>query len=83
MQSVTVEKPAMRLVILLLAIAFTATPALAKKSCEELKSELEAKIQAKGVAKFTLTIVPKDEPTDLRVVGTCDGGAKKIIYKRG
>ncbi len=72
----------MRPAILLLAIAFTATPALAKKSCEELKNEIETKIQGKGVQKFTLTIVPKDEPTDHRVVGTCDGGAKKIIYKR-
>jgi hypothetical protein len=28
-------------------------------------------------------VVPKDEPTTLRVVGTCAGGAKKITYKRG
>lgn len=60
-----------------------AGPALAKTSCDEVKAQIEAKIQAKGVKAFTLTIVPKDEKTDLRVVGTCDGGAKKIIYKRG
>ena len=73
----------MKTVILFITIAFATMPAFAKKSCEELKSELEAKIQAKGVKAFTLTIVPQDEKTDLRVVGTCDGGAKKIIYKRG
>jgi len=46
-------------------------------------AKIEAKIQAKGVKAFTLTIVDKDEKSDLRVVGTCDGGSKKILYKRG
>jgi hypothetical protein len=69
-------------VLALFAVAF-ASPVLAKTSCEDLKAQLEAKIQAKGVKAFTLTIVPKDEKTELRVVGTCDGGTKKIIYKRG
>lgn len=73
----------MKAVALLATLAFAASPALAKKSCEDLKAELEAKISGKGVKSFTLTIVPKDEQTDLRVVGTCEGGAKKITYKRG
>lgn len=73
----------MKFVILLLAAMLTATPALARKSCEELKSELEAKIRAKGVTTFTLTILPKAEPTELRAVGNCEGGTKKIVYKRG
>ena len=60
-----------------------ASPAMAKTSCEEVKAQIEAKIQAIGVKAFTLTIVAKDEKTDLRVVGTCEGGTKKIIYKRG
>jgi hypothetical protein len=53
------------------------------KSCEELKGEIEAKIRANGVAEFTLTIVDKDAPDDGKVVGTCGGGSKKILYKRG
>lgn len=57
--------------------------ASAKTSCEEVMAKIEAKIQAKGVKAFTLTIVGKDEKSDLRVVGTCDGGSKKILYKRG
>jgi hypothetical protein len=69
-------------VLALSAVAF-ASPALARTSCEDVKAQIEAKIQAKGVKAFTLTIVPKDEKSDLRVVGTCDGGTKKIIYKRG
>jgi len=61
-----------------------ALPALAQvKPCEELKSEIEAKIKNNGVKDFTLTIVDKDQAEDGKVVGTCDGGTKKIVYKRG
>ena len=77
----------MKSVIMTTALAISvcalASPALAKTSCEDLKARIEAKIQGKGVKAFTLSIVPKDEKTELRVVGTCDGGAKKIVYKRG
>ena len=54
----------------------------AKTSCEDVIAKIEAKIQAKGVKSFTLTAIGKDEKTELRVVGTCDGGAKKIVYER-
>ena len=61
-----------------------AGPALAqKKDCTELKSEIEAKIKKNGVESFTLDIVDKDAQADGKVVGTCDGGTKKIVYKRG
>ena len=36
-----------------------------------------------GVTQFTLTIVDKTAPDDGKVVGTCEGGSKKILYKRG
>ena len=59
-------------------------PALAqRKDCGELKGEIEAKIKKNGVEKFTLDIVEKDAQADGKVVGTCDGGTKKIVYKRG
>ena len=54
-----------------------------KKDCNELKTEIEAKIKKNGVDKFTLDIVDADKAGDGKVVGTCDGGAKKIVYKRG
>jgi hypothetical protein len=53
------------------------------KPCEELKSEIEAKIKKNGVEKFTLDIVDADKQADGKVVGTCEGGTKKIVYKRG
>jgi hypothetical protein len=61
-----------------------ATSALAKpKPCEELKAESEAKIQAQRVTSYTLEIVTNDEVHDQNmVVGSCDGGTKKIIYQK-
>ena len=53
------------------------------KPCEELRAEIEVKIQAAGVASYTLEIVPNDEDQDPNmIVGSCDGGTKKIIYQR-
>lgn len=55
----------------------------APKSCEELRAEIEVKIQAAGVASYTLEIVPAAEATDPNmVVGSCEGGSKKIIYQK-
>ena len=64
-------------------VALAATPAFAGKSCEDLKAEIEAKLKAKGVKAWTIDIVAKDEQKEGRVVGTCDGGRKKLVYKRG
>lgn len=59
------------------------TQAQAAKPCEELKGEIAAKLDAKGVKNYTLEIVPADETTaDKRIVGTCEGGTKKITYIR-
>lgn len=64
-------------------IAFICTPAFAGvKPCEELKSEIEAKLKEKGVTGYTLEIVPADQVKDQKVVGSCEGGTKKIIYSR-
>ena len=54
-----------------------------RKDCGELKGEIEAKIKKNGVEKFTLDIVEKEAQGDGKIVGTCDGGTKKIVYKRG
>ena len=54
-----------------------------RKDCGELKTEIETKIKNNGVKVFTLTVVDKDAAEDGKVVGTCDGGINKIVYKRG
>lgn len=54
----------------------------AGKPCEELKAEIAAKLDAKGVKGYTLEIVNKGEPAG-KVVGSCEGGTKEIVYRRG
>ncbi|MDA1183661.1 MAG: DUF1161 domain-containing protein [Acidobacteria bacterium] len=74
----------MRTVIAAIAVLLLATPVLAQqKDCEELRTEIEAKIKANGVEEFTLDIVPNDQVGDRNVVGSCDGGTSKIVYTRG
>ena len=73
----------MKRLVVLAALMLAAAPALARKDCNELKAEIDAKIKANGVQTYTLEIVPQDQEADGKVVGTCDGGTKKIVYKRG
>jgi len=74
----------MKSLMAIVASLLIASPALAQvKPCEELKGEIDAKIKNNGVAAFTTTIVDKDAAEDGKVVGTCEGGTKKILYKRG
>jgi hypothetical protein len=74
----------MKALIAVVALLLVAAPAMAqRKDCEELKTEIEAKIKANGVKEFTLQIVANEDAKDGNVVGSCDGGTKKILYKRG
>ena len=73
----------MKKLVMVAVLLMMASPVFAKKSCEELKSEVDAKIKAKGVKSYTLEVVPNEDVKDGKVVGSCDGGAKKIIYTRG
>jgi hypothetical protein len=69
--------------VLGLSLVFAGGAWAQKKSCDDLKGEIEAKIKKNGVDKFSLDVVDKDAQSEGKVVGTCDGGAKKIVYKRG
>ena len=73
------------LAVTLVAMSMLPLTAFAeKKSCEELKTEIAAKLDAKGVKGYSLDIVAKDaDAGDGKVVGTCEAGSKKIIYKKG
>jgi hypothetical protein len=76
----------MKHLIAVVSLLLIASPALAqRKDCEELKAEIDAKIKANGVPAYTLEIVASDQVKegDGQVVGSCDGGTKKIVYKRG
>jgi len=58
-------------------------PGMVRKPCEELRSEIDAKIKNNGVPVFTLDVVDMDAQVEGKVVGSCDGQTKKIVYKRG
>ena len=69
---------------LMLAFVLSAlvVPAWAKKSCDELKTEIAAKMEARGVKGAQLEIVATEAVKDQKVVGSCEGGTKKITYKK-
>jgi hypothetical protein len=72
-----------RFALTMICCALATSALAAPKPCEELKAEIEAKIQAQGVASYTLEIVKNDEVHDQNmVVGSCDNGTRKIIYQK-
>ena len=74
----------MKQLILAMACSVLATTALAApRPCEDLKAEIEAKIQAQGVTSYTLEIVDNLDAKDpSMVVGSCDNGTRKVVYQK-
>ncbi|HTE40616.1 MAG TPA: DUF1161 domain-containing protein [Steroidobacteraceae bacterium] len=72
----------MKMLMWLIALC-AASFAVSAKDCEAVKAEVDTKIKANGVANYTLEILDTAVATDGKVVGTCDGGVKKVVYKRG
>jgi hypothetical protein len=72
-----------RLVVAMLVLGLSGSVWAQRKPCEELKAEIDAKIRKNGVETFTLAVVDMTAEADGKVVGTCDGQTKKIVYKRG
>ncbi len=66
----------------LIALALVAQTASAAKACEELKTEIAAKLDAAGVKGYVLEVVPNDKIATQKVVGSCAGGSKKITYAK-
>ena len=52
------------------------------KSCDELKAEIAAKLDAKQVKGYQLEVIATQDVGDRKVVGSCEGGQKKIVYSR-
>ena len=64
-------------------LSIAGTTMAAGKSCDDVKSEIDAKIKANGAVSYSIEAVDKGTGADGKVVGTCDGGTKEIVYKRG
>ena len=52
------------------------------RDCNEVKAEIDAKIKAKGVANYILQIVDGPDVKEGQIVGSCEVGAKRIVYFR-
>ncbi|RJX34199.1 MAG: DUF1161 domain-containing protein [Oxalobacter sp.] len=74
----------MKRIIILATMFFASTLAIAAGTpCEEVKAQIAKKIDANGVKAYSLDIVDKDvDEKGKKVVGTCEGGTKKILYTR-
>lgn len=73
----------MKNTMMIIALSVAATQAFAAgKACDELKSEIAAKLDAKGVKGYDLQIVASDSVGDQKVIGSCEAGSKKIVYKK-
>src|SRR5215467_8790255 len=59
------------------------TAPAARKPCDDLKTEIAKKLDAKNVVGYSLTVVDKGKEGDAKVVGSSDGGAKSLTYARG
>lgn len=53
-------------------------------ACDQLKGVLSARINATGVRGYSLETVATDTavPAGAKVIGNCEAGAKKILYRR-
>jgi hypothetical protein len=72
-----------RLAPSLLVVALLVAPlAHGAKPCEELALEIAAKLDAKGVKDYSLEIVPNELAEGEKVVGSCEGGTRKITYAK-
>ncbi|MBP5951157.1 DUF1161 domain-containing protein [Pseudomonas iridis] len=74
-----------RIGLAILCSALATSAFAAPKDCEELRKEIEIKIQAKAVPSYTLEIVSKEEAEKhdiAMVVGSCENGTKAIVYQK-
>lgn len=61
--------------------AASAAAAAAGENCDVLRDQIESRIAAAGVARFTVRTMDANAAVDSgRVVGTCGRGSRKIVY---
>lgn len=62
------------------ALLISMADSRADDNCAAIRAGIEAKIRAGGTTNFSLTTVASDTHAAGKVVGSCDRGAKKIVY---
>ncbi len=63
-------------------IAAAMLPALpcSAVACADLQAEVETRIRSAGVTQFSVSVVDASASSPGKVVGTCERGAKKLMY---
>lgn len=79
------SKPTL-LILTATALLLTQAVQAAPKPCDELKAEIAARLDEKGVRNYEITAVHAEKVAELgekaKVIGNCDGGTKKLTYLR-
>jgi len=74
------------LILSVTALLLTQAVQAAPKPCDELKAEIAAKLDEKGVKNYELMAIDNEKVAEIgekaKVVGSCDGGTKKLTYVR-
>jgi hypothetical protein len=61
-------------------LCLLAGSAHAADNCEAIRSGIEARIRAGGIANPVVTVVDTGQSAPGQVVGSCATGSKKIVY---
>jgi hypothetical protein len=72
-----------RLILLLGLLAAGIGSAHAADNCEAVRSGIEARIRAGGIANPVVTVVDTAQNAPGQVVGSCAMGSRKIVYVQG
>lgn len=80
--SLCVHRTMFKPLVLLSLTAACAFVQASPKPCDELKAEISAKLDAKDVKGYEIAAVENDKVGDAKVIGSCDGGTKKLTYVR-
>jgi len=72
----------MKLWLISIALASAGAANAAAENCEALRTQIESKIAAAGVTRFTVTTIDANAQASGQVVGSCELGSKKIVYQR-
>ncbi|MGC3983597.1 MAG: DUF1161 domain-containing protein [Pseudorhodoferax sp.] len=64
-------------------LCLLAGSAHAADNCEAIRSGIEARIRAGGIANPVVTVVDAGQSAPGRVVGSCGMGSRKIVYVQG
>jgi hypothetical protein len=65
------------------ALAVAGAAAHGAQSCDDLRAQIESKIAAAGVTRFTVTVVDANAAAAGQVVGSCELGSRKVVYEKG